>query len=306
MPLDISRSRQKPANKRLATPAPRIRAALQSDAALELLFYEPIGDDGWGGGITAKAIKSEIDQHAGRFNSIRALINSPGGDAFEGLTLAALLRAEAAKGKAVDCYVQGVSASAATIVMCAADTITLFPSSLVMIHCAQALSMGDHTAHEEIAAVLRKVDSSIVQAYARTKQPEAQLVKWMGAETWFSAPEALAAGFCDRIVEQPAEQSAAAMAAARLFKYRNVRHVPPQLRSAESAETETCQCDCASCTAGDCTTCTNVECEDPNCEQCPCQETRDGLGGTENANTGAAYEALHKAHQFMTRHGIRP
>jgi ATP-dependent protease ClpP protease subunit len=273
---------------------------MQSDGVLELLLFEEIGDTGWGDGVTAKQIKQEIDGAAGRFSSIRVLVNSPGGDCWEGLSLAAILRAESARGIPVNCCVTGVAASAASIVMCAGTTVSLYAPSLVMIHNAHGIAMGDHTAHEEIADVLRKVDSSIVASYRRTKQPEAQLRKWMAAETWFSAEEALAAKFCDRIIENPAEQSTA-MAMARGFQY-NARHLPKSLRSAANAEA--CECDCENCVAGKCDECLTEDCHDAVCAEngCPFQTTEPETGN----NTGAAHMAAFRARSWLARHGIRP
>jgi len=63
MPIDLGRKHEHPSrahnNNRPSAivPAPRIRAALQSDGCLEVLLFEAVGDDGWGGGVTAKQIK---------------------------------------------------------------------------------------------------------------------------------------------------------------------------------------------------------------------------------------------------------
>src|SRR5579859_1087628 len=70
---------------------PYFKAAMRDNGVLELTVYEEIGSDWFGEGVTAKTVKQQIDA-AGPFNTVLVRINSPGGDAFEGVAVYNLLR----------------------------------------------------------------------------------------------------------------------------------------------------------------------------------------------------------------------
>src|ERR1017187_3178100 len=302
MPLDISR---RPSSSSLGFgtggapvihASPRFTAAMLPDGkTYELCIYESIGESWDGPGLTTATVKKELEA-AGRYSKLSVRINSPGGDATHGLGVMNLIKST---GVPVDVWIDGVAASAASIIAMCGSTITMWPNSLMMLHNSQCFAGGDWRDHSALVATLKKVDSAIASSYTeRTGQPLSIVSKMMDDETWLSASDALAKGFCTRIEEQPAEQSATAMAMARGFKaFKHMRHVPPELRL-RNAE-EVCECECENCRAGDCASCTNAECEDPNCLDCPMQ-----LEGA-SANTAAGFVALHEAHSFLTRHVIK-
>ena len=150
-------------------------------------------------------------------------INSPGGDVFDARAMKAALHDYDGK---IVAHVDGLSASAASFLMMAADEIVMAEGSFVMIHNAWGLTIGNADEHRMQAGILDKVDDSIVADYAaRTGKPEADIREWMAAETWFTAEEAVSAGFADRVAPTKRKRDASA-ARWNLSAYRNV---PPMV-----------------------------------------------------------------------------
>lgn len=164
----------------------------------ELWIYDEIGDDGWGGGITAKDIVNQLEKMTD-IQTIKVYINSPGGSVFDALAIYNVLNR-----KKVKCaiYIDGVALSAASVVAMAGDEIHMAENALLMIHDPIGLSWGNADDMRSLAALLDKAAETLVTTYAsRTGQSEAQIREWMKAETWFDAEEALDAGFVTEIVE---------------------------------------------------------------------------------------------------------
>lgn len=122
-------------------------------------------------------------------------INSPGGDAWDGVAIANVLRRHQAK---VNVIVEGIAASAASLIAMAGDHITMAEASMMMIHDASGFAWGDAATMRESADILDKLSDSYADAYARRAggTPE----DWrevMRAETWYKAEEAVLAGLAD-------------------------------------------------------------------------------------------------------------
>jgi ATP-dependent Clp protease protease subunit len=244
---------------------PTFRASVQPGGDLELLVYEDIGADWFGDGLTAKTVKQSIDE-AGIFTSISVRINSPGGDAFEGIAIYNLLRAQK---KPVNVFVDGIAASAASIVAMAGDNITMGNNAMMMIHNAWSFAMGDADAMRKMADTLDKVSASVGQTYIDRAGMSAVDVKaMMDAESWLSAQECLDKGLATAIAEND-ENDDAAMALARSFKaLRRLNKVPDALKATEPRNDEgdaECSCYCAPCQDGRC-----IECECRGCDAEDC------------------------------------
>lgn len=239
------------------------------ETTLELLVYDEIGENWWtGGGVTAKSVAAAI-QEAGSFDRIALRINSPGGDCFEGVTIYNLLRAQ---GKPVDVFVDGLAASAASVIAMAGDTVGMGAGAMIMIHNAASFAYGDAPELRKIADMLEKISVTVGDIYVRKTGQSAEEVKsLMDAETWLSPQEAVDKGFADKVLADESEATAQARALAKTFNLRHCKHVPEQLRKPKNAATE-CECDCGPCLAGDCQSCANTECMDPHCEDCPNQQ----------------------------------
>lgn len=246
---------------------PGLRAAVRRDGVLEMLVYDEIGFDYWtGSGITAKSVRQQIDG-AGIFASILLRINSPGGDAFEGVAIGNILKAT---GKPVDVMIDGIAASAASIIAMCGSTITMASNAMMMIHDAWSICMGASVDMAKMADTLAKIDVAIAQTYVdRTGKSMDDVKAMMDEETWMSAPEAKEAGFCTAIAEE-GDGEDAPMAMARRFKsLARFKKTPPKLKAEKQEDPDECDCDCSNCVAGDCENCTNEDCRDENCEDCP-------------------------------------
>jgi ATP-dependent Clp protease protease subunit len=124
-------------------------------------------------------------------------INSAGGDVFEGRAIATAVRAHPAE---VTAYVDGVAASAASWIAIAAREVVMARGSFLMIHNASAVVIGDRNDMLAMAQTLQQLDESFIADYSvKTGQEVEQIRAWMDAETWFSAEDAVARRFADRV-----------------------------------------------------------------------------------------------------------
>jgi len=257
---------------------PCFRASLQGDT-LELLVYEDIGENFWtGGGVTAKSVKQQLDD-AGIYRRIAVRINSPGGDAFEGSAILSLLRAQK---KPVDVFIDGIAASAASIIAMAGNTITMGRTAMMMVHNAWTYCAGNAADLRQCADVLDKISGAIGQAYVdKTGKTWDQVKAIMDAETWMNAEECVAEGFATAIAAEDDEDDAS-MALARSFKsLAKLKKVPAALRPKADEEDESlCGCDCDACMQGDCENCDVEDCDVEDCDH----------GAMENSNL-SQYEA---------------
>ncbi|MFP7154014.1 head maturation protease, ClpP-related [Weissella paramesenteroides] len=139
-------------------------------------------------------------------SDVEVNIASNGGDVFAASEIYTMLRQANAK---VTVNIQGLAASAASVIAMAGDTVKISPTAQIMIHQA-ASNMGgnkDDLAHE--IGVLDGIDKSIANAYeAKTGLPQAELLNMMSNETWISAQDAVDKGFADEVMfvdeKQPA------------------------------------------------------------------------------------------------------
>ncbi len=256
------------------------RASLQPNGVLEILVYEEIGEDFWtGGGVTALGIKQKVDD-AGVFNSVAVRVNSPGGDAFEGVAIYNVLRS---LGKPISVFVDGIAASAASIIAMAGDTITVGHNAMMMIHNAWTFCAGDAAAMRQCADVLDTISQSIGQTYvSRTGKTWSEVKAIMDAETWMGAEECLAQGFATAIAD-PSQQDDAALSLAASFRsLAKLKRVPERLKLASKANAaksdadgdDLCDCPCDPCVNGNCGDCNCDGCGSDWCssDDCDCGE----------------------------------
>lgn len=194
----------------------RMFAAAKQPQTNDLLIYvyDEIGTSFWAEGITAKGIAAELS-NAGKIDSITLRINSPGGDVFEGLAIFNLIRTQ---GVPVTVMVDGVAASAASIIAMAGDRIAMADNSLLMIHNAWTVAIGDARDLRKTADTLDTVSGALAETYVnRSGQSPEDVRAMMDAETWLTASTALEKGFATEIIETKKEDAAAAMALAASF-----------------------------------------------------------------------------------------
>ncbi len=163
-----------------------------------IYIYDMIGEDWWtGGGVRAIDFVKELA--AIDSETIHLRINSPGGDVFEARAIKTALDQHKAK---IITHIDGYAASAASIVALAGDEIEIAEGGFFMIHKAWGLAFGNSDDMLEVAALFEKIDGTLVTDYQKKSgQEKAQIEEWMAAETWFTAAEALEAGFIDSIYE---------------------------------------------------------------------------------------------------------
>lgn len=246
---------------------------------LEILIYEEIGEDWWsGGGITPSTISARL-KAAGTFDSISIRINSPGGSCFDGIGIYNLLRAQ---GKPVDVHVDGLAASAASIIAMAGDTISIGTGAMLMIHNASMYCYGEAADLRKIASDLDAISVSAGEIYVkRSGQTAAKVKELMDAESWIGGAQAIELGLATEVVELEGEQQAEARALAQEFATLGLtsgvfRHAPKSLArpSARSqakpprAGLDDCECPCAPCVDGDCANCETADCAFEGCT-CP-------------------------------------
>lgn len=170
-------------------------AANDSDPTITIL--EQIGADWSGAGVTATRIDAALRSIGSR--DLTVVINSPGGNYFEGLTIYNLLREH--KGK-VTVKVVGIAASAASIIAMAGDEIKIARAGFLMIHNAWVMSAGDRHAMREVADWLEPFDATAVDIYqARTGIDAKTLGAMLDSETWIGGKEAIDKGFADAFLD---------------------------------------------------------------------------------------------------------
>ncbi|MEN1680333.1 MAG: head maturation protease, ClpP-related [Planctomycetota bacterium] len=168
-------------------------------SSIELQIYGDIGDPF--DGITAKQV-GEVLSDAGDVDLIRVRLNSLGGSANEGVAIYNRLKQHPAR---VEVDVDGVAASAASVVALAGNTVRMGKAALIMIHEAAAGLLGFYGADELMAVIegLESVNNVIVDLYAdATGTPADEIRQMMAATTWFDGEEAVAAGFATELVEE--------------------------------------------------------------------------------------------------------
>lgn len=176
----------------------RPSAAVQGEDAT-VTIYDVIGEDMWtGGGFTAKRMAAALRSIGSRDVIVR--VNSPGGDVFEGLAIYNELRMHQAK---VTIEVTGIAASIAAVIAMAGDTINMGLGSFVMVHNSWGMAIGNRHDLAEAMNTLTAIDGAMTDIFeARTGLPRAEIGKYMDAETFFGAKDAVEKGFADAVMEQ--------------------------------------------------------------------------------------------------------
>jgi ATP-dependent protease ClpP protease subunit len=161
-----------------------------------LHLYGVIGLD-----ITTQAV-SEALQEAKGVKRLNVFCDSPGGELFAGFTLLAQLE-RFAKTAEVVFTVDGLCASAATIVAMGATRVVATPTSTWMVHEARAIAGGTAADHAKMAELLAQESSKLVALYARkTGQAPEAIAELLAAEKYLTAQDALEAGFVDEILSE--------------------------------------------------------------------------------------------------------
>lgn len=161
-------------------------------------FYSFFGIPSSSPSAVAQILNDDEDVPDEPDSDVEVNIASNGGDVFAASEIYTMLRQANAK---VTVNIQGLAASAASVIAMAGDTVKISPTAQIMIHQA-ASNMGgnkDDLAHE--IGVLDGIDKSIANAYeAKTGLPQTELLNMMSNETWISAQDAVDKGFADEVM----------------------------------------------------------------------------------------------------------
>ena len=172
----------------------------EEENSADMILYGTIGSDEWWDDICDKTFKEDI-ANLGEVENINLHINSPGGSVFAAVAIANTLKNHKAK---VTAYIDGLAASAATIITSACDVVKMPKNALFMIHNPLTWAYGNKQELEKTGVLLDKVKNSILETYlakAKDKTKE-ELSALMDEEKWFNAEEAKEYGFIDEIVDE--------------------------------------------------------------------------------------------------------
>lgn len=155
----------------------------------ELFVYDEIGV--WG--VTAQQFINDLKAASG---GVDVRINSPGGSYFDGV---AMMNAMKRHGD-VNVFVDGLAASAASVIAMGGKTVTMAESAFLMIHEPWSIVAGPASAMRKEADVLDEISASLAKLYARNSDtPEDEIRQLVEDETWLDAEKAVELGFADQI-----------------------------------------------------------------------------------------------------------
>lgn len=137
---------------------------------------------------------------------ITVWINSPGGDCVAAAQIYNMLMDYRGS---VTVKIDGIAASAASVIAMAGTKVLVSPVSMLMIHNPATIASGDAAEMQKAIAMLDEVKESIINAYEiKTGMSRAKLSHLMDAETWMDAHTAVDLGFADEIMTRPADAGA--------------------------------------------------------------------------------------------------
>ncbi|EJP6471844.1 MULTISPECIES: head maturation protease, ClpP-related [Bacillota] len=154
----------------------------------------------WGDEVTPKIFKDELLAGTG---DITVWINSPGGDVFAAAQIYNMLMEYTGK---VNVKIDGLAASAASVIAMAGGDVYMSPVSMLMIHNPSTIAIGDSEEMLRAKALLDEVKESIINAYElKTGLSRTKLSHLMDAESWMNANKAIELGFADKIMFMESE-----------------------------------------------------------------------------------------------------
>lgn len=162
----------------------------------ELIFNGPISEESWfGDEITPAIFRDELAKVSG---NLTVWLSSPGGDVLAASQIYTMLRNH--KGK-VTVKIDGIAASAASVVAMAGDETLISPTGYLMVHNPATIAMGNRADMEKAIDLLDEIKEGIINAYEeKSHLSRAKIAHMMDEETWLNAKKALNLGFVDGIL----------------------------------------------------------------------------------------------------------
>ena len=175
-----------------------------------LFLNGTIAEESWfDDDITPALFKEELLSGSG---DITVWINSPGGDCVAAAQIYNMLMDY--KGN-VTVKIDGIAASAASVIAMAGTKVMVSPVSMLMIHNPATMAFGDSAEMQKAIAMLEEVKESIINAYEiKTGLSRAKISHLMDAETWMNANMAIELGFADEIMKRDTQDEAVSLPAA--------------------------------------------------------------------------------------------
>lgn len=176
------------------------QTATETAPAERTLFLNgTIAEESWfDDDVTPQLFKDELLSDSG---DVTVWINSPGGDCVAAAQIYNMLMDY--KGN-VTVKIDGIAASAASVIAMAGNKVYVSPVSMLMIHNPMTVAMGNAADMEKAIEMLQSVKDSIINAYEiKTGLSRARLSHLMDAETWMDANKAVELGFADEILSRP-------------------------------------------------------------------------------------------------------
>jgi ATP-dependent protease ClpP protease subunit len=160
----------------------------------------------WFGGVDAETF---VQTMKGMKGDISLRVNCPGGDVFAARAMAQAIREHDGT---VTAHVDGYAASAASFVTSVADKTVMGPGSMLMIHKAWSLALGNADDMMATASLLEKIDGTIVETYEAAAKSRGKDVSdfagLMSRETWLTGVEAIDLGLADEVAEASPKNAA--------------------------------------------------------------------------------------------------
>lgn len=183
-------------------PMPGADEDANAERVLEL--YGTIAEESWfDDDVTPRMFKDELVRGKG---PITVWINSPGGDCIAASQIYAMLMDYPGE---VTVKVDGLAASAASVIAMAGTKVLMAPTAMLMIHNPITAAFGDSAEMQKAIDMLAEVKESIINAYEiKTGLSRAKLAHLMDEETWMNAKRAMELGFCDGMLESNAPADA--------------------------------------------------------------------------------------------------
>ena len=170
---------------------------VNNESGERTLFLEGvIAEESWyEDDVTPAAFKAELNAGKG---PITLHINSPGGDVIAASQIYTLLMDYPYN---IRVQIDGIAASAASVIAMAGNKVCMSPTSLLMIHNPLTFALGDSEEMRKAIQLLDEVKESIITAYEiKTGLSRARISQMMDAETWMNAKKAKELGFCDEVL----------------------------------------------------------------------------------------------------------
>lgn len=175
------------------------QAQTETAPAERTLFLNgTIAEESWfDDDVTPQLFKDELMAGSG---DITVWINSPGGDCVAAAQIYNMLMDY--KGN-VTVKIDGIAASAASVIAMAGTKVLMSPVSMMMIHNPMTIAFGDSAEMQKAIEMLGSVKDSIINAYEiKTGLSRAKLSHLMDAETWMDANKAVELGFADEVIKR--------------------------------------------------------------------------------------------------------